>query len=379
MKGEGLEDDKDAVSKPVPQVEKAPEQKNEPEENNSQSTNPIAVENAQKFLDDDHVKNSETQKKVAFLKQKGLSMEEIKKLMASASKKEAFASSTVNKPAPLEISSTSNSTIPAQELTESPSKHPIITYPEFLVSQSTGKRPLITTSNILTIIYAFSFISTSCYGIFHYIFTPMRHKLSESRHELFNTTILKLENLCQRLERMVSMIPQFSTNIRFRKDNENQDNSNIEDPTELFHRDIGIQTSYPSPVSKDSQAQDASIIQISLPNQMNRLASLHNHIKDLIDASTDESNNCLQLEGKFGELRSYLNTIAYQSSGNGYGSIYDLSSVMGGYLDNGMGTNTNPDTDEVAKIRKEIKGMKGLLLSTKTFPVRVNSIGTIAS
>ncbi|EPQ61505.1 Bgt-2573 [Blumeria graminis f. sp. tritici] len=378
MKDEGSEDDKDAISKPVPQVEKAPEQKKELGENNSQSTNLTAVENAEKFLHDDHVKNVETPKKVAFLKQKGLSMEEIKKLMASSSK-EAFASSTVNKPAPLEISSTSKSTIPAQEPTESPSKHPIITYPEFLVSQSTGKRPLITTSNILTIIYAFSFISTSCYGIFHYIYTPMRNKQSESRHDLFNTTILKLGDLCKRLERMVSVIPQFNSNIRLNKNDENLDNSNIEDPTELFHRDIGIQTSYPSPVSKESRAQDTSIHQISLPNQMNKLASLHNHIKDLIDASTDESNNCLQLEGKFGELRSYLNTLAYQSSGNGYGSIYDLSSVMGGYLENGMGTNTNPDMDEVAKIRKEIKGMKGLLLSTKTFPVRVNAIGTTAS
>ncbi|POS85589.1 hypothetical protein EPUL_002472 [Erysiphe pulchra] len=318
------------------------------------------IEQARKFLEKDDIKNAEKEKKAAFLKTKGLSNDEIEDLLNESEKKESIVSTAKNasyrdNPEKGPQSVTTN-LIP--QISQAP---PIITYPEFLINSPSKSPPLLTTSHLQTILYSASILTATLYGTLEYIVTPMLSKLTDSRHEIFSSILLKLDSLSQKLGSQVSEIPVIVTpHISKESDAETEDID--DDPTELFHRDIGIQTSPPG----SPQPKNAQLAQESLTHQTAHLCGLYTYLKDINNSLANETKNDTKLENAITDLRKYLNTIAYPPlSINNYNSIYFSNGIIAG---RNSGNGENGDMNEATKVKKEIKGMKGILLSARMFP-----------
>ena len=84
--------------------------------------------------------------------------------------------------------------------------------------------------------------------------------------------------------------------------------------------------------------------------QTTQLKDLHSELSSLVPAS--EVDNIL--ETRLSELRTYLGGMAY-----------------GGNLQ--FGKVGGEETDEISKVKAEIRGVKGVLLSARNFPSGVGS------
>ena len=131
---------------------------------------------------------------------------------------------------------------------------PIVTYPEFLTKPAQPP-PLMTANGFLNTIYAFGGLSTLLYGTSKFVVEPMVQSLTEARISLHDSAKQDLEKLVDKLESIVSEIPAAAKKNQLvhtggagRDGEEDNDDakSSYEDPAELFHRDIGVQTSLPS-------------------------------------------------------------------------------------------------------------------------------------
>lgn len=189
----------------------------------------------------------------------------------------------------------------------------------------------------------------------------MLSKLTDSRHELFSSILSKLDILSQKLESQVSKIPIIVTPHVSRESGAEIEDTD-DDPTELFHRDIGIQTSPPG----SPQPNNAELALGSLTHQTAHLCGLYTYLKDINNSLANETKDDTRLENAITDLQKYLNTIAYPPRPiNNYDSIYLPNSLKTGHS---TGNGLNGDVNEATKVKKEIKGMKGILLSARTFP-----------
>ncbi|KAH6682781.1 peroxisomal membrane anchor protein conserved region-domain-containing protein [Halenospora varia] len=351
--------------------------KESPAEPESRAT---ILEQAKKFLEEDEVKDATTDKKVAFLESKGLSGEEIQQLLGVSRNPEASSdsstSATESLPPPqtsqpsqdaysrMAASQTSQPPAPTQQTyTPPPSSSqspqpPIITYPEFLITP-TAPQPLITKPRLLTTLYAFSALSLLLYGTNTYLVTPMIAQLTSSRHELASTASTNLQKLIEKLEGLVSTVPNYVAEKKKEEGEEDDGESETEDPTELFHRDIGVQT---SPILSPSSSHPPSPPPgpaSTLNDQVARLSSLTQSMKDLITDGTSEGSNTSELETTISVLREYLDGMAYVTPSYGFGA--------GGYS-GGYGAGGKAEDDEISKVKAGIRGVKGVLLSARSFP-----------
>jgi hypothetical protein len=171
----------------------------------------------------------------------------------------------------------------------------------------------------------------------------MVESLTSARLDLASTTSTNLQKLLAKLESMVSVVPE----KRIEQTEEDED----DDPTELFHRDIGIQTSPPRSRSS-SPAPNPTTAQVS------RLSVLQTHLKELSDDSTSEGQHTSDLESTMGILREYLDGMAYVAPSYNFG--------YGGTSGGGVGK--KEDDDEISKVKQGIRGVKGVLLSARSFP-----------
>lgn len=137
-----------------------------------------------------------------------------------------------------------------------------------------------------------------------------------------------------------------------------EDEESDEDPTEMFHRDIGVQTSLPVTPSLSRPASPGPEW-THLSDQTFRLTSLKTSITGLIEASTSEGHETNDLSTTVSILREYLDGLAYVAPSYGYGSPY------GGSL--GGSSAKDPD-DEIGRVKASIRGVKGVLLSARSFP-----------
>ena len=254
--------------------------------------------------------------------------------------------------APLTIPSpTVSPQAPTQKSFEAP---PIITYPEFLTTPQ-RPAPLITAKRLLNTLYLFGSLSALLYGTNKYLLKPMIASLTSSRHELAETAQENVEKLVEKLEGVVSEKPQALQSQR-RYDTEDEDSDS--DPTELFHRDIGVQTSIPNSPSNSRPRTPTPSTQV-FETQTRRLATLTSHLKDLNEASTSEGQDTEQLSTCVSILKDYLDSMAYVQPTFSYG---------GGSMYNNPGQKTEAADDEIAKVKAQIKSMKGVMLSARSFP-----------
>lgn len=190
-------------------------------------------------------------------------------------------------------------------------------------------------------------------------------QLTISRLSLAESASTNLRTLIQKLESVVSTIPS-QANVHAGKTQEEVD-SEDEDPTELFHRDIGVQTSL-SPTPSNSRPTSPSPPITALDDQTTRLSSLSTSLSGLVEESTSEGQDVSDLSTTIGVLREYLDELAYVAPTYGYG--------VGGYA--GV-TGSGKDDDEIARVKASIRGVKGVLLSARSFPGLRAPLGSHAS
>lgn len=183
----------------------------------------------------------------------------------------------------------------------------------------------------------------------------MLASLTTARLSLAETSQQNLDKLITQLEGLVSEIPPEARYKDLLADKEGEEESD-EDPTEMFHRDIGIQTSPPS--SRPASPSPAPSI---LAVQTSRLHSLRTSLADLLDDSSNEGAETKELEATVGVLREYLDGMAYVVPSYGYG--------VNGYNGGGYGgSGSGKEEDEIERVKKGIRGVKGVLLSARSFP-----------
>lgn len=178
----------------------------------------------------------------------------------------------------------------------------------------------------------------------------MVENLTDARTELHDVASQRLENLVSQLEKTVSVIPPTAAQPT---SPEEIDGSDAEDPTEMFHRDIGTQTSLidqnanlppkePEPASK---------------RHVDSLTSLTKTLAVLKDQFRAQS------EG-FEDVKTLLDVFRDDLDGLTYGGHTEF---VGGYDIYGSAKKNEPE-DEIRKVRDNIRRVKGVLLSTRNFP-----------
>lgn len=327
------------------------------------TTNATTIEQARRFLEEDEVKNASAERKMAFLKTKGLRRSDIQELLGASSHEQASDTTSAKPTLANSASTTQPQHLPPHSnqstaRSETPcDQPPIITYPEFLLQPAESK-PLVTKHRLLTTLYLFGAVTVLMHGTNTYLLRPMFNSLTQSRLSLTSATLTKLRSLVQRLESSVSAIP-ITYALHPKSEVMDTDSvSHISDPTELFHRDIGIQTSFPSTPTVHTPTSP-SLVSSNATNtttqQASRLKHLQSRLASLMDDARDEESISQELDTEINLLKEYLQGLAYTAPSFGHGR-------------NGSLKGTDISDDEISRVKKEIRGVKGVLLSAKSFP-----------
>lgn len=254
---------------------------------------------------------------------------------------------------------------------------PIITYPEFLTKPAKPP-PLITASGLLNSLGIVAGLSTFVYGATKYLVSPMVDSLTEARVEFHENANKNLSNLVEKLEHAVSEIPEsyhtagkraalagsLHTPAAEYTDAADDDASSYDDPTELFYRDVGVQTSPPpTPGGLSYPATDGTAAAASTKHSSALAAQQHaDKLGRLITSIRDLSADLASQADGFGEAKSVLDdfgrdlhALTYPPESFGVGS---------GYL---YGAARSEPEDEIKKVKSNIRSVKGVLLSTRSF------------
>jgi hypothetical protein len=309
------------------------------------------------FLEDPGVKDEPIDRKREFLEAKGISQDMIEQELGTST-----AASTATPPstsisaadfASFKQTTQPQSTPPAPRV----AAPPIITYPEFL-EDARKPPPLITPTRILNATYIASAIAAVAYGASTFLVKPMAASLTDARHDFASHGQSKIEEFNERLSKLVSKIPEPKSTT---EDAENEDVESVaSDPTELFHRDIGTQTSpaiSPPPTTTNAQAETHT----TADKQNERLAIIKSHLDEMlagVQAGEQPAKDRLEETNK---LRHHLDNMMYR--------VQTANMWNGGY-GGGFGTDSKAGTeavDAIEEVKKEIRGVKGVLLSAKRF------------
>ncbi|KAK4101393.1 hypothetical protein N658DRAFT_523889 [Parathielavia hyrcaniae] len=324
------------------QAEPAPEQTPSREE---------ALDHARKFLQDAQVQDTPPERRTEFLRSKGLSESDIEELLKE-----------VTRDGRLE-SQVSNDT--REERIEPPSarkedRPPIVTYPEFLTKPARPP-PLVTVNGFLNTLYAFGAVSTLVYGTSKYVVEPMVNTLTDARVSLHDTAKQDLVKLVSRLETAVSELPPPKPKTPHAETERDESDavSSYDDPTELFHRDIGVQTSLPSspPSPSSSQAQQSQQTNPTT-QQTARLATLVSSLRSLNEGLVDQAES-------LGDVQTVADLLLQDLDKLGAASA--ATDFVGGFSLYGAAGKNEPD-DEIRRAKENIRRVKGVLLSTRSFP-----------
>lgn len=248
-------------------------------------------------------------------------------------------------------------TLPNSAITKE-DRPPIVTYPEFL-TKPTRPPPLMSMNGFLNTIYAFGGVSALIYGTSKFVLEPMVESLTEARISLHDTANQNLAKLVEKLENTVSEIPPTikKPESALHGDDGDETSSSYDDPTELFHRDIGVQTSIPlSPIPTSVEPQESSLS----AKQASRLTNLVSSLKAVQDGIVSQTEDFEVMKVSLDAFRDDLDQMSSASHAD----------FAGGYSLYGGGNRNEPD-DEIKKAKENIRRVKGVLLSTRSFPASV--------
>lgn len=311
------------------------------------------------FLADPGVKDAPLGKKRAFLASKDIPVETIDRVL----QQESNAESTAFPPGDFEAFRQRQS-VPKATASQQSAGPPIITYPEFLV-EAHKPPPLITPSRILGAAYIAGGLATLTYGASKYILTPMIENMTEARHDFATHSQSKLDEFNERLSKIVSVVPEPKKDVATPDIDVSEVDSVTSDPTELYHRDMGTQTS-PGPTRRSSELPVAALSaeppkKDAEAHQTTGLGILKDHLSELLIGVDAQEVSNKERQESVNKLRHYLDTIMYGSP-----AIHQWATseeAMGG-----KPTAKKKREDGIEELKKEIRGVKGVLLSARRFP-----------
>ncbi|KAK4890014.1 hypothetical protein LTR27_011233 [Elasticomyces elasticus] len=349
------------------------------------------LEMVEAFLSDPSIQNQPTEKKRAFLRSKEVPVETIEQVLKPAHQTQTQipTTTTTANPAVFEASEFSSfrslqqsqppPAVQQQEERVVERPPPVITYPEFLVDAHVPP-PLLTPARVLTAAYAASGIAALCYGASKFLLTPMSDNLTSARQEFAAHNQEKLVEFNERLAKIVSTIPSpsvvVSTTTEKEGDEGHEEESEAEDPTELYHRDTGTQTEgLPSPVPQaaDPFLPGANLAVTNAPKkssceyQAGGLDLLHTHLTSLATSTTSHTSSLTSAKSEIDQLRHVLDSLQYGGD-RGY-SFFDAE--VGEWTGKAGDQRVDGVGEKWAKVeglKKEIRGVKGVLLSARRFP-----------
>lgn len=346
------------------------------------------LEQAQKFLEEESIRNAPRERKVAFLEQKGVQADDIEKLLGpgetstAPTSHEATDMKTVHdsSEAPSERDQelrpeSSQSGESTSFATVAPKRDipPIITYPEFLLKPQKPP-PLVTFERLANAAYVLAGISALTYGASKYIVQPMLETLTDARHELAETAKVDLQTLNTKLESTVSHVPYIASSaiLQRKKELEDDEMESIDsDPTELFHRDVATQTSPPQERSMSFSSTEGLPAQDPTTSQASRLRSLHSTLSSLLTSTTTHFSQD-RLKEQMSEFQGVLDKLegSYNPFQIDYGgSILSYSTAGTGTGDEKDKSKSKKAADtEATKFKNEIRALKGAFLSSRNFP-----------
>jgi hypothetical protein len=356
------------------QAESAPAVHAEPQPETSS-----LLDQARKFLEDPNIRNAPRDRKIVFLQGKGVEAEHIEELLGAT---EVESSSDLDKEgerlwgkvslqsslmANLRLTCTNITQSSLQPATQAPPAAtksrdiaPIVTYPEFL-TQPTGTPPLITTRRLINTAYISGGLVATMYGVARYIVAPMTQNLAESRRDYATHTAGKLEELNGRLKDVVSADPadKVKPSVFDVVDDVSEADS---DPTELFHRDYGTQTT-PSLSRRPSISSSANAEKTVISGHEDRLKIMISHLKELQANQGNFKSSSDALRKEASELTNYLVDLDYQNQYYpGQGGFFG-----GSYLPKPK-DGKDDYVDQITAFKSDIRAVKGVLLSARNFP-----------
>lgn len=196
------------------------------------------------------------------------------------------------------------------------------------------------------------------YGLSKYIIAPMAQNMTESRHDFASHAQEQLEELNKRLAEAASVDP--ATTAKPKVTDIADDVSEADsDPTELYHRDYGTQTS-PSLSRRPSLVSTPDDHPV-ITGHESRLKILTSHLRELESSHSNDTASSDSLKTKLSDLTTYLGELSYQNqfySGMGglYGGNYGLPKTKDG------------KDDQVEVLKGDIRAVKGVFLSARNFP-----------
>jgi hypothetical protein len=315
------------------------------------------LEIVKSFLEDPGVKDEPVEKKREFLESKGIAQSMIDQELGT--KQTQPPSSAINT---AEFASFKEDSQPPRAQPQPPARMtapPIITYPEFL-EDARKPPPLITPMRVLNATYIASAIAAIAYGASTFLVKPMAASLTDARHDFATHGQSKVDELNTRLSKIVSKIPE-SKPAADATDLDDAE-SVASDPTELFHRDIGTQTS-PSITPAPSGAAQPEV-KTTADKQNERLSIIKSHLDEMLsglEAGEQPAKDRLEETNK---LRHHLDNMMYRvQTANVWNAGFGMDQKPGAEAD-----------DAIEEVKKEIRGVKGVLLSAKRFA----PVGTVS-
>ncbi|KAM0335227.1 hypothetical protein ACHAQA_000269 [Verticillium albo-atrum] len=357
----GGSDDDQNSGIPSWQKRDQPEQSSSPESETAQdSSEDSPLEVARRFLQDDQIKDGTRERKVDFLKTKGLADADIEKLLGAPEVNETAAPAqepertpTVETPAPPQAPTPRS--ISQDFHDDNP---PVITYPEFLTKPARPP-PLVTGTALLNTLYACAGLTTLLYGTSQYVVAPMVESLTSARLDLHATTSEKLSALVRKLESTVSEIPAKAL-PKPDPAYTDETSSEAEDPTELFHRDIGVQTSLPSTPGGLDATPAQTTPEAPAAAHARRLADLTASLRGLKDAYIAQGEELADVKTAMDLFKDDLGQLTFPGP-------QQQNDFVGGFSLYGSQGRKEPE-DEIKKAKDNIRRVKGVMLSTRNFP-----------
>ena len=346
----------------------------EPEDSVAPDERQSLFDNAAKFLEDEDIRDAPIERKKTFLGSKGLTEDEIQMLLQSHDQEQHTPEAEVmddygiekevlqlqaSNPTPDPIK---KSTVPTgtdtQATNSAPSSSeggqpsltkdspPIITYPEFLL-HSQKPPPLMTAHGLMTTLYVASGMAATAYGTSKYIVEPMIETLTSARHSLAETARSNVETLNSKLESVISKMPD---SLIDRHAEQESDNESIDsDPSRFFNRSAGTQTSPRVSRSRSSTQSDSSTPNAGSQSHESASLAIHSRLSDLQSAETANP-----VQESINDLKKFLDDLPQSSAKQDTGKLWEKSKP-----------------DGYGKLKAEIRGVKGVLLSARNFPSSV--------
>ncbi|KAK5111569.1 hypothetical protein LTR62_004865 [Meristemomyces frigidus] len=306
------------------------------------------LEMVEAFLADPKVKDESAIKKRAFLESKNIPVETIDQVMTpeKGSRSKTF-------------DTTSFTAFRKQRPQPSTSAVPIITYPEYLVSAH-KPAPLVTPARVIYATYFAAGLTTLFYAAGNFLVKPMTDSLTEARHDFATHSASKLEEFNERLSGIVSKVPDTPSPHGALEIEAGDAESVTSDPTELYHRDMGTQTEPPPP----KHSSDPFIPDITgadpVASHATRLDTITSHLNSLTQGLETYKASHSERKESMSKLRHSLDLMIYGSS---------MSSQWEDPIDEpGKISSKKAEFEAFDLLKKEIRGVKGVLLSARRFP-----------